>query len=153
MNISKLIDNSIVKISQRDASLADLEWLDPFYESIMRPYVELTHQWDRTKFRNCFEPKLIKIIQANGIDIGMLKVEEKADYIYLGDIQLDPGYQNKGIGTKLIETVIESAAIVGKPIRLRVLNGNPAVKLYLRLGFREIQTLDRCQILARSTIY
>jgi GNAT superfamily N-acetyltransferase len=92
-------------------------------------------------------------IQANGIDIGMLKVEEKADYIYLGDIQLDPGYQNKGIGTKLIETVIESAAIVGKPIRLRVLNGNPAVKLYLRLGFREIQTLDRCQILARSTIY
>jgi hypothetical protein len=37
-----------VKISQRAASLEDIEWLEPFYESIMQPYyVELKLEWDR----------------------------------------------------------------------------------------------------------
>ncbi|MFM2304054.1 MAG: hypothetical protein RLZZ135_1464, partial [Cyanobacteriota bacterium] len=63
-----------MEISQRAASLNDIEWLESFYESIMRPYVELTHEWDSTKFREYFNPKIITVIQVNGIDIGMLKV-------------------------------------------------------------------------------
>jgi ribosomal protein S18 acetylase RimI-like enzyme len=140
-----------MNISQRDATLDDIEWLDLFYESMMRPYVELTHEWDHTKFREHFDPKIIKVIQADGIDIGMLKVEERDDYIYLGDIQIDRAYQNKGIGTKLIETVIKLSTIANKSIRLRVLKGNPAKGLYLRLGFQAIETLDRCYILERKS--
>ena len=139
-----------MKISQRAASLEDLEWLELFYESIMRPYVELTHQWDCTKFREHFDPKIIKVIQADGIDIGMLKVEERDDCIYLGDIQIDIGYRRKGIGTQLIETVIGSGNLANKSVRLRVLKGNPAKELYLRLGFKEIQTLNNAYILERS---
>ena len=83
-----------MKISQRAASLEDIEWLEPFYESIMRPYyVELKLEWDSTKFREHFDLKRMKIIQADGIDIGMLKVEEREDCIYLGDIQTDSGYR------------------------------------------------------------
>ncbi len=140
-----------MNISQRDATLDDIEWLDLFYESIMRPYVELTHEWDSTKFREHFDPKIVKVIQADGIDIGMLKVEERDEYIYLGDLQIDKAYQNKGIGTKLIEALIQSATIANKPIRLRVLKGNPAKGLYLRLGFQKVATLDRCYILERKS--
>ncbi len=139
-----------MNISQRDATLDDIDRLDLFYESMMRPYVELTHQWDNTKFREHFDPKIIKVIQADGVDIGMLKVEERDDCIYLGDIQIDRAYQNRGIGTRLIETVIRSASITNKPVRLRVLKGNPAKNLYLRLGFQEIQTLDNAYILELS---
>jgi GNAT superfamily N-acetyltransferase len=96
-----------MKISQRDASWDDLEWLEPFYESIMRPhYIELKLAWDSTKFREYFDPRLTKIIQADGIEIGMLKVEERVDCMYLGDIQIQQAYRNKGIGTSLIESVI-----------------------------------------------
>jgi GNAT superfamily N-acetyltransferase len=140
-----------MKISQRVATLDDLEWLEPFYESIMRPYyVELNWEWDKTKFRESFDPNITKIIQADGIDIGMLKVEEREDCIYLGDIQLDRAYRGKGIGTQLITTAIESAILANKPIRLRVLKGNPAKDLYLRLGFREIQALDNCYLMERN---
>ena len=139
-----------MKVSQRAASLEDLEWLESFYESIMRPYVELTHEWDRTKFREHFDPKIIKVIQADGVDIGMLKVEEREDCIYLGDIQIDIRYRGKGIGTQLIETVIGSGNLANKPVRLRVLKGNTAKELYLRLGFKEIQILDNAYILERS---
>ncbi|MGK7917530.1 MAG: GNAT family N-acetyltransferase [Prochloraceae cyanobacterium] len=139
-----------MKISQRAALSEDIEWLDPFYESIMRPYVELTHEWNSTKFRETFDPKLIKIIQADGIDIGMLKIEEREDYFYLGDIQIHHAYRGQGIGTRLIETVIQSATIVNKPVLLRVLKGNPAKNLYLRLCFQEIKILDNCYIMERK---
>jgi ribosomal protein S18 acetylase RimI-like enzyme len=139
-----------MKISQRAATLEDLEWLDLFYESIMRPYVELTHEWDSTKFRESFNRDITKIIQVDGVDVGMLKVEERLDCIYLGDIQIDRSYRNQGIGTQLIETVISSANLANKPIRLRVLKGNPVKNLYHRLGFIEIQTLDHCYQMERS---
>ncbi len=138
-----------MKISQRAASWDDLEWLEPFYESIMRPYFELTNKWDSTKFREYFEPSITSIIQADGIDIGMLKVEEQESCIYLADIQLHQSYQNKGIGTGLIKSIIQSASMVNKPVRLRVLKGNPAKKLYLRLGFEEIEIFYDCFILER----
>ena len=140
-----------MKISQRAALLEDLEWLEPFYESIMKPYyVELKLEWDRTKFRESFDLRITKIIQADGIDIGMLKVEEREDCIYLCDIQIDSGYRGKGIGTKLVETVIRAGNLAGKPIRLRVLKGNLAKELYLRLGFKEIQILDNCYMMERN---
>lgn len=140
-----------MKISQRAAVPEDIEWLEPFYESIMRPYyVELKWEWDDSKFREFFDPNITKVIQADGIDIGMLRVQEREDCIYLGDIQLDNAYRGQGIGTQLIETVIQSANIANKPVRLRVLKGNPAKELYLRLGFKEVETLDDCYILKRT---
>jgi ribosomal protein S18 acetylase RimI-like enzyme len=140
-----------MKISQRAATLEDIEWLEPFYESIMRPYyVELNLIWDDTKFREYFDPQSTKIIQADGIDIGLLQVQDRADCIYICDIQLDREYRNKGIGTSLIESVIRSAIVANKPVRLRVLRGNSAKKLYIRLGFKEVETFDDCDILERA---
>jgi GNAT superfamily N-acetyltransferase len=139
-----------MKISQRAATLADVEWLEPFYESVMRPYyVELNLTWDSTKFREYFDPRSTKIIQFDGIEIGMLQVEERADCIYLGDVQIQHEYRNRGIGTSLIRSVIRSASIANKPVRLRVLRGNPAKNLYLRLGFREVEIFDDGDLLER----
>ncbi len=138
-----------MKISQRMASWDDLEWLEPFYESIMRPYVELTNKWDSTKFREYFNPEVTTIIQADNVDIGILKVEEREDCIYLGDIQIHEKHRSQGIGTSLIKTVIQSATIANKPVRLRVLKGNPAKELYLRLGFEEVEILYDCYILEK----
>jgi GNAT superfamily N-acetyltransferase len=140
-----------MKISQRAATWDDVEWLEPFYESVMRPYyVELNLIWDSTKFREYFNPRSTQIIQSDGIEIGMLRVEERADCIYLADIQIQHEYQNRGIGTSLIRSVIRSTSIANKPVRLRVLRGNPAKNLYLRLGFKEIEILDDCDILERA---
>jgi GNAT superfamily N-acetyltransferase len=140
-----------MKISQRAATAKDIEWLEPFYKSIMHPYyIAMNLAWDDTKFREYFDPQSTKIIQADGLDIGMLKVQDRADCIYLGDIQLDREYRNKGIGTSLIESVIRSAIVANKPVRLRVLRGNPAKKLYIRLGFKEVETFDDCDILERA---
>ena len=63
-----------MNISLRKAIPTDIEWLDPFYESLMRPYVELTHEWDTELFRKSFTPETTEIIQLDGKDIGMMKL-------------------------------------------------------------------------------
>ena len=62
----------------------------------------------------------------DGVDIGMLKVEVRTDYIYLGDLQIHPAYQGQGIGTHLINSILHTATLAKQPVRLRVLKGNPA---------------------------
>jgi hypothetical protein len=49
------------------------------------------------------------------------------------------------------ESVIRSAELARKPVRLRVLKGNPAKELYLRLGFEEIEIFYDCSIMERRT--
>ena len=128
----------------RLATDSDLEWLDPLYEELMKPYVELTHKWDKTKFRESFSPEHTHIIQFGNQDIGMLKVEKRDGYIYLGDIQIKKEFQCQGIGSRLVNNLIQQSQSQALPIRLRVLKGNPAKKLYQRLGFALIKELDNC---------
>lgn len=131
-----------MNITLRQATNEDINWLDGFYEKLMRPYVELTHDWNKKKFKESFNPKTTKIIQCDTQDIGMLKTEKKEDCWYIGDIQILETYQGNGFGTSLIQDVIERAKKDELPVRLRVLKGNPAKNLYHRLGFIEICELD-----------
>lgn len=108
----------------------------------MRPYVELTHTWDTKLFGKHFDPNKVSILQVEGRDIGMLNVEYTVDFIYLGDIQIIPEYQRKGIGTKILLSLIEEARKKCCPIQLKVLNGNPARKLCERHGFKLFEELE-----------
>lgn len=136
-----------MKITQRQANERDIDWLDPFYESLMRPYVELTHEWDFDKFRAGYDPLKASIIQYNGRDIGLLRIDVYADHIYLGDLQIHNDYQRLGIGSTLLAEVIKQAGTAGLPVRLRVLKGNPAKCLYERNGFEIAEELDNCYVL------
>jgi RimJ/RimL family protein N-acetyltransferase len=47
----------------------------------------------------------------------------------------DEGRQRQGIGTSVIQQVLDEARRSGKPVALQVLKVNPARRLYERLGF------------------
>lgn len=133
-----------MKITLRQAKPSDADWLEPFYESLMQPYVELSHAWDDSVFRAKFQPECTSIIQLHGKDIGMFKVEPHDEFLFLGDIQIASEHQRQGIGSALMEDLFEAARQAKLPIRLRVMNGNPARQFYERRGFRKISDLDNC---------
>ena len=145
-----MLSYKIMNISLRQSKPEDLDWLDEFYESLMRPYVELTHVWDENRFREIYNTETISVIQLNGEDIGMLKTEKRKDHICLGDIQLKEAFQRRGIGTSLIRDLIEKAKADGLPLRLRVLKENPVVELYNRLGFVKTKEFKHCHELEWS---
>lgn len=130
------------KIELRPTTKGDLKWLAPFYEKLMRPIFELCYVWDDGKFQEAFAREAGMIISCGGQDIGFFKVEDRPECIYLGDIQIDPAYQKRGIGTQLIEELKSRAASEKRIIRLRVLKQNPARVFYERLGFRAFNELD-----------
>ena len=133
-----------VEIWLRPATAVDLEWLDSFYESLMRPVVELNHPWEEDKFREAFGEGNGMVVTCGGREIGFYKVEDRPDCLYLGDIQIHSDFQNQGIGTRLITELQSRAANEGRPIRLRVMKGNRARLLYEWLGFKESIQLDNC---------
>lgn len=80
-----------------------------------------------------------KIVCLDGESIGLLKDYRADGEWVLVQIQLLPEHQGKGIGEHLIRTVLAQAEAAGLPVALSVLRGNPARRLYERLGFREVE--------------
>lgn len=125
----------------RPATEQDRDWLFALHRASMQTYVELTWgPWDDEKQRALFEavfaPARLQIIQVGGRDAGLLHVEQEAQEIFLGSIELDPEYQNRGTGTAVLRDLLAEAGARRQSVRLQVLKANPAARrLYERLGF------------------
>lgn len=120
---------------------ADYAWLWELKRLTMRPYVELTWgAWDDAAqerfFRQNFSPKTVQIVCVDGRDAGLLNVEREPSALFLANIQIHPAFQNRGLGTAVVRTLVDSADALKLPVRLQVLKVNTrARELYQRLGF------------------
>jgi ribosomal protein S18 acetylase RimI-like enzyme len=126
----------------RPASSADYQWLWELKRSTMRPYVELTWgHWDEATqeefFRKHFSSETVQIISLDGQRAGLLNVERETDEMFLANLQIHPSFQNRGLGSAVLQELLESASALGVPIRLQVLRVNVgAARLYGRFGFK-----------------
>ena len=68
---------------------------------------------------------------------------ENEEEIRIIDITLLPQYKGKGIGSKLLNNLIINSKELKKKITLHVDPLNPALKLYIRLGFVHIRNNGR----------
>jgi len=79
---------------------------------------------------NCF------IVKNNNINIGWLKIIETDEIVDINQLFILPEYQNKGIGGKILNDIMENGINNNKRINLQVLKCNKkAQKLYEKLGF------------------
>lgn len=104
--------------------------VDPIYQlTIIKP--------EELKFES--NEEYYKIIFEN-ITVGFigLKIYEKSIYIYR--FYIDDEYRGKGIGTVVLERIIEKAKIENKDISLEVFGKNDAKRLYEKLGFKDRYT-------------
>lgn len=78
------------------------------------------------------------VILDGGDPVGRLYVCESADQLLVMDIALLPEHRGRGIGTRLIEALLERAKARAVPVTLHVESNNPAQRLYARLGFVDV---------------
>lgn len=57
-------------------------------------------------------------------------------------IQIVPALQGRGIGECVLNTVLRAAQADALPVTLKVIKGNPAKRLYDRLGFEIVGADD-----------
>lgn len=79
--------------------------------------------------------------------VGHVKYELNEQNLDLIQIQIDPKFQGKGIGSVAIKRMLREGK--GKRITLSVLKANPAVRLYEKFGF-EIVDEDKYEYHMRA---
>lgn len=139
-----------MRLHLRDATADDLALCFAITEDAMRGHVERTWgRWDADdelrKHRANFTPETYRIIHADDEVAGLVAVEDLPDHVWLVKLYLLAPHRGRGIGSQVLQGVLQHARRLGKPVRLRVLRVNVGAKaLYERHGFRVIdQTAER----------
>ena len=79
------------------------------------------------------------VILSNGRPIGRLYLARMDDQLRIVDITLLPEERNAGIGTSLLNELLDESRRSAKPVRIYVENFNPSLRLFERLGFRQLE--------------
>lgn len=93
--------------------------------------------WQRSDFNKHFDPDNITVAVMGNKLIGYCHVENQGPELFIRMLLLLPEYQGRGIGTRLVNAVIESARAQSKGVSLQVFKVNKrAIRFYRHHGFR-----------------
>jgi GNAT superfamily N-acetyltransferase len=90
-------------------------------------------------YREHYPNTSFDVIVLDDQPVGRLYVSRWTDEIRIVDIALLPEFCGRGIGTSLLRQLQQEALAARKPLRIHVERFNPALRLYERLGFTQIE--------------
>lgn len=119
---------------------SDSEYVYSLKKLTLKPYVEQIWGWDekwnKQYFRKTFNPDIYQIIIYQNEAIGCIAFKEDDKLIEIENIEIDPRYQNLGIGSYQINQIKQKRSSQKKPIILQVFKINQkAIKFYIKHGF------------------
>jgi GNAT superfamily N-acetyltransferase len=118
---------------------ADFEPLLALRIEVMREHLERVFRYHperaRRVFREHFHEPGLRLILVDDATIGCVGFRIGAAEIRLDSFYLDRRHHNTGLGSTILKVLLAEADALGLPIRLEVLNGSKADRLYLRHGF------------------
>ncbi|MDP2232531.1 MAG: GNAT family N-acetyltransferase, partial [Actinomycetota bacterium] len=120
-----------VYASARTEELASVPWTAEQKEMFLRSqsHAQLTY------YAEHYPNAEYTIVTVNGVDVGRILTEPRAEDLRLMDMGLLPEYRGRGIGTALVRDVVARGEALGLPVVLHVESFNPAKRLYERFGF------------------
>lgn len=122
--------------STREHELIMYEWT----EEQKNQFVEFQFNAQHSHYQNTYNKAELNLILVNKTKAGRLYFLESVEEIRLIDISLLPKFRGKGVGTKILKDFIEKSNKKDKVLNLHVLQNNPALKLYKRMGFKITKT-------------
>jgi len=118
------------------------EWYQVQFAPGMREKL-MQHQFHAQthSYRLQFPAARFDIIEMNGEPIGRIVVNRPGTMVHIVDQAIVPPLRNRGIGTAIMQALMEEARQANLPVRLKVGSStDPSLRLYLRLGFEPIET-------------
>jgi ribosomal protein S18 acetylase RimI-like enzyme len=132
---------------------ADIPFLQQLYASTRAYELSLASGWSeeqkrdfvlgqfaaqRHHYRTHFPHSAYAMIEHHGVRIGRLYLDDRPDSLHVLDIVLAPETRGKGLGTAILEALIDAASARSKTVGIFVEKFNPALRLYQRLGFEPV---------------
>lgn len=137
----------------RAEELAPLGWSHAQLETFLRMQFEA----QRRDYWTNYDTSRFHIVVCAGVPAGRLYVERRSEELLIVDIAVLAEFQNRGIGSALLENLFVEADAAQMPLRIHVEYNNRAQRLYRRLGFEFVgeasgihRLMERRPLLQRS---
>jgi ribosomal protein S18 acetylase RimI-like enzyme len=118
----------------RAQEMALVPWDDEQRKSFLTMQFTAQHSHYREQFPNAN----YSVILRDDLPVGRLYVLREQGDIRILDITVLPEHRNAGIGTSLLQDLLDEAAQLGKKVGIYVETYNPSLRLFERLGFKSI---------------
>ena len=89
----------------------------------------------RERFLLTFQPQHTRHVLVDGERAGFVVVKPADDGLLLDHLYIDPRYQNRGVGSRVLEIVFAEADAQGVSLQGAALRGSDSNRFYLRHGF------------------
>jgi GNAT superfamily N-acetyltransferase len=123
----------------RPATPDDVEPIAELRAVVMRPDLERLGRFGehrvRQRFRDAFVAAHLSVIVAEGRFAGCVALRPAQDAHWLEHFFIDPELQGRGLGSAVLRALLARTDADGTLVRLNVLRGSAARRLYERHGF------------------
>nr|WP_199546666.1 GNAT family N-acetyltransferase [Streptomyces sp. N35] len=127
------------RLALRAAEPDDREAIAELRAVVLRPDLERLGRFDpqrvRRRFLDAYTPAHTFLVLYDGAFAGCVALRPADDCRWLEHFYLRPELQGRGLGSAVLRTVLASSDAAGETVRLNVLQGSPARRLYERHGF------------------
>ncbi len=126
----------------------DQRWLDQLRRSVYRDlFIATFGGWEEARHvrhtSECWGTGHISIIEVDGERVGMIQILDQTGSVEIGELQIQPSHQNRGIGSRILSDVVNQAHKRGKRVTLSVaLKNERAYEFYRRCGFQDAGQTD-----------
>ena len=129
----------------RSPTPEDHTFLWELHQEAYKHYVEELWGWNEEFQWKHFERRmasadLVKhVVYTTEERAGYLELSSKQDLVHIDNILIASSHQSKGLGSWMLETVMDDAQDRQKDVALQVFHINPrAIEFYRRLGFNGV---------------
>ena len=149
-----MIDCSLIKLIPADETHKEFSY--QVKKAAEGEYIISMFGWDEDVQRGfhakAWQEQKPDIITYEGEPIGTIAAIEREECIEIGQFFILLDYQNKGIGTYLLRSILDKADRLGKNVTLKFLKNNRVKSLYARHGFRLVRTGDAAHHMERTPV-
>jgi GNAT superfamily N-acetyltransferase len=146
------IEYSLIKLIHADETHKEFSY--QVKKEAEGEYITHMFDWDEDAQRDfhakAWQQQKPDIITYDGKLIGTIATIESEDCIEIGQFFILPEYQNRGIGTHLLKSILSKADRLGKNLTLCFLKNNRVKSLYVRNGFRVVDTSETLHYMERK---
>ena len=129
-----------MRIKFSPVSLNDLQLLFELHSISMSEVVAQVFGWDEGRQKAMFCEKFKTMdhfwILLDEKPVGAIRLKEHPGLLEIRSLEIYPQYQRQGIGTALIQHLIQRAHHEKINLFLRAFQINPAIHLFMRMGFK-----------------
>jgi RimJ/RimL family protein N-acetyltransferase len=133
-----------LKLTPMSEGTVDRLALFALYKLSLHEYIDQSFGWDddfqQERFNTSYRDPEFTLITLGSVAAGYFALRNEGEAVHLSLMLMKPEFRNRGIGRKVMQTLMSRTAESNQPLTLSCFLGNQAaMSFYQKLGFRAVK--------------